>query len=175
MSPDSFFRTPEEELARLNRELAEIKEVMRDVSDRLSQIERHVKRAFGVKESAKVAPGKPKEPESAKPSISPEGALDLFRGLTDLSRDQGSAAVKDRLAAMSIADLKLMAHELGVSFPSKPTRKSLHAGIRGRISESVMLSRNRNVTAPLSEQKKDREGEISKSSVKETEAEKESS
>jgi hypothetical protein len=56
---------------------------------------------------------------------------------------------------MSIPDLKLIAHELGVSFSSKPSRKGLHAGIRGRISESVMLSRTRSESA----QPSDRQGQ----------------
>jgi hypothetical protein len=160
MSSDNFFRTPEEELVRLNGELSEIRDVMRDISARLSQIERHVKRAFGVRASPKATPSsKAKEPGPDKPSISPEKALELFRELTELSRSAGSPAVEDRLERMSIADLKVMAHELGVSFPSKPTRKSLHAGIRGRISESVMLSQNRNVTVPLSERGRDRESQ----------------
>jgi hypothetical protein len=160
MSSDNFFRTPEEELARLNTELSEIRDVMRDLSARLSQIERHVKRAFGVTGTTRATPSpKPKEPGPDNPSISPEEALDLFRELTDLSRSAGGRAVEDRLEGMSIADLKVMAHELGVSFPSKPTRKSLHVGIRGRISESVMLSENRNVTPPLSDKQDEGEGQ----------------
>jgi hypothetical protein len=49
---------------------------------------------------------------------------------------------------MPIPDLKVMAHELGVTFRSKPSRKDLSVGIRGRISESVMLSKNVNTTQP---------------------------
>jgi hypothetical protein len=63
--------------------------------------------------------------------------------------------VEDRLGQMSIPDLKLMAHELGVSFSSKPSRKNLHAGIRGRISESVMLSPTRTGAAPLADRETD--------------------
>ena len=43
MNSDNFFRTPEEELARLNKELAEIREVLRDAVARLGEIERHVR------------------------------------------------------------------------------------------------------------------------------------
>jgi hypothetical protein len=52
---------------------------------------------------------------------------------------------------MSQPNLKLLAHELGLSFASKPSRKALATAIIGRINESVMLSRNTNVTAPRSE------------------------
>ena len=148
MNSDNVFRTREEELARLNSELTEIRVLLRDATTRLGQIERHVKRAFGIKESPKPPPTRPKEAGPEQPSISPEEALEQFRGLTDLSREKGSSAVEDRLGQMNIPDLKLMAHELGVSFSSKPSRKNLHAGIRGRISESVMLSPNRTGPAP---------------------------
>jgi len=165
MSSEKFFRTPEEELARLTTELGEIRDSMREVSARLSQIEHHVKRAFGVQEIRKTTPTT-KEPSSLNPSISPAEALDLFRNLTDVSREEGSAAVEQRLEQMSIPDLKLLAHELGVSFSSKPGRKSLHAGIRGRVSESVMLSQNRNVTLPRSEQSGEAEGHTPDSGTK---------
>ncbi len=153
MNSDNFFRTSDEELVRLNRELAETRELLRDGLARLNQIERHLKRAFGGKVNSTKEHPKPRELGSEHPAISPEEALDLFRELTDLSREKGSLAVEDSLERMTIADLKLMARELGISFSSKPARRNLHAGIRGRISESVMLSQNRNVTAPISEQK----------------------
>ncbi len=163
MSPENFFRTPEEELARLNAELREIRELMREVSTRLNQIDHHVKRAFGVKEIQKTTATKAKDTGSGNPSISPGEALELFRELTDVSREEGSTALEQRLEQMSIPDLKLMARELGVSFSSKPNRRSLHAGIRGRVSESVMLSRNRNVTLPRSEQGGEAAGKASDS------------
>ncbi len=149
MNTDNVFRTREEELARLNSELAEIRGLLRDATTRLGQIERHVKRAFGIKESPKQPPTRPKEAAGEQPSISPEDALEQFRGLTDLSREKGSGAVEERLGQISIPDLRLMAHELGVSFSSKPSRKNLHSGIRGRISESVMLSPSTARTAPV--------------------------
>jgi hypothetical protein len=152
MNSDNVFRSREEELARLNGELAEIRGLMRDASARLNQIERHVRRAFGVQESPKQTPSSPKEAGGEHPSISPEEALEQFREMTDLSRDKGSTAVEERLGQMSIPNLKLMAHELGVSFSSKPSRKNLHSGIRGRISESVMLSPNRNEPTARSDQ-----------------------
>jgi hypothetical protein len=153
---DSFFRTRDEELTRLNHELAELKTALREIGERLGQIERHVKRAFGIKEAPRGDKGKPKtkDPDTEAPSISPDGALVVFRELTELTRDKGSTAAESRLELMSLADLRLLARELGVSFPSKPSRKSLQAGVRGRITESLMLSRNRNVTDPASEQTK---------------------
>jgi hypothetical protein len=60
--------------------------------------------------------------------------------------------VDARLQEMPVHDLKLMAHELGLSFASKPSRKSLMSAVIGRINESVMLSRNTNVTPSRTEQ-----------------------
>lgn len=166
MNSDNVFRTREEELARLNSELAEIRGLLRDATTRLGQIERHVKRAFGIKESPKQPAPKPTEAGSEQPSISPEEALDEFRELTDLSREKGSSAVEERLGKMSIPDLKLMAHELGVSFSSKPSRKNLHAGIRGRISESVMLSPSRAGSPPSDDRKTDEQEKAEDSTTK---------
>lgn len=155
MSAESFFRTPQEELVRLNGELAELRSTLREISERLSYIERHVKRAFGVKDQPKADKAKKrKEPESEAPSISPERALEIFRELTEITRSQGSTAAESRLDLLNIPDLRFLARELGVSFPSKPSRKTLHAGIRGRITESLMLSHNRNVTDPASSEPK---------------------
>jgi len=151
MNSPNVFRSRDEELARLTSELSEIRGLMRDNSARLNQIERHVKRAFGIRESPKQARPSTTEAAGQQSSISPEEALEQFRELTDVSREKGSTAVEDRLGQMSIPDLKLMAHELGVSFSSKPSRKNLHAGIRGRISESVMLSPSRGHHAPSSD------------------------
>ncbi|MBV9157730.1 MAG: hypothetical protein JO097_15810 [Acidobacteriaceae bacterium] len=166
MSADNVFRSPGEELARLNNELAEIRGILRDATTRLAQIERHVKRAFGVPESPKSAAApRPKDLRGGEPSISPEEALEIFRELTDISRAQGSTAVEGRLERMSIPDLKLMAHELGVSFSSKPGRKNLHGGIRGRISESVMLSPSRATPAASAQSKRDAKAEAQHSSA----------
>lgn len=155
MSTDPFFRTPQEELARLNGELVELRATLREISERLGHIERHVKRAFGVKETPKTnKTQKRKDTESEAPSISPEKALEVFRELTEVTREKGNAAAESRLDLLNITDLRLLARELGVTFSSKPSRKNLHAGIRGRIMESLMLSQNRNVTGPISAETK---------------------
>ncbi len=67
MNSDNVFRTREEEFARLNSELAEIRGLLRDTSTRLGQIERHVKRAFGIKEGPKQPAPKPKEAGGNQP------------------------------------------------------------------------------------------------------------
>lgn len=146
-----LFRSPEDELERLGRQLAEIREALREISTRVSQIERHVKRAFGVSRlpgtSAPRASSPPKE-AGEMPSFPAEQARPLFEELVQTWRDSSPDAARTRLDAMSAPDLKLLAHELGLSFPKKPSRKALVSSLIGRINESILLSRNANRESP---------------------------
>lgn len=148
------FRSREQELEHLGRQLGDIKDALREIADRVNQIERHVKRAFGVsslpgQEAAKRA--KANRSASETPTISPEQARPVFDDLTRMWREESPERVEARLQEMGTPDLKLMAHELGLSFASKPSRKVLISGIIGRVNESIMLSRNTNLTPPRSE------------------------
>jgi hypothetical protein len=148
------FRSREQELEHLGRQLGDIKDALREIAGRVNQIERHVKRAFGVsslpgQEAAKRR--KADRSTSETPTISPEQARPIFDELTRTWRDDSPERVEVRLQEMGTPDLKLMAHELGLSFASKPSRKTLISGIIGRVNESIMLSRNTNLTAPRSE------------------------
>ena len=44
----------------------------------------------------------------------------------------------------------MIAHEVGLAFASKPSKKLLISRIRSRINESMLLSKNVNVTQPRS-------------------------
>ncbi|MEM4724899.1 MAG: hypothetical protein QXP01_07800 [Candidatus Hadarchaeum sp.] len=142
----SLFRTPEEELAHLGRQLAEIREALRDISARISLIERHVKRAFGVSRlpgtSAPGASRSAKQPGDT-PSFPPEQARPIFEELIQTWCESSPDDARARLDAMSAPDLKLLAHELGLSLPKKPSRKALVSALIGRINESILLSANR--------------------------------
>jgi hypothetical protein len=151
------FRDRDQELEHLGRQLHDIKEALREIAARVSQIERHVKRAFGIARlPGQVSAPRPKSADTAqdRPTISPEQVRPIFDELVQSWKDGSPERAESRLQAMSIADIKLMAHELGVSFSSKPSRKSLVAGITGRVNESMMLSRNSNLTISRSEQMK---------------------
>jgi len=155
MSEGELYRNPIQELEQLKRDLNEIKGLMKDVALRMSQIERHVKRAFvpiGARESGgndtprKRSRRTPEEP----PSINPEQALNIFDELKSLLRTAGTESVLDRLDQIPLPDLKLMAREVGLTFKSKPSKKALSHRILGRMNESVLLSKNTNVTLPRS-------------------------
>lgn len=134
MSEGGVFRTPAEQLEDFQKEIGEMRTLLRTIADRLTQIERHAKRAFAPAQEARkqVSPRGAGEPRESPPTISPEEALTLFERLTALWKDEGRPSVERRLAEIQVPDLKLIAHQLGVSFSSKPSRRALHGGIIGR-------------------------------------------
>jgi hypothetical protein len=157
---ENFFRNKEEELQRLTQEIADLKATMKDMASSLSRIERHVKRSFGIPPKSQSTEGtkqKQKSTENTKvePTITPEEALHLFDDLSESWGKQEPGLVEGRLQEMTVPNLKVIAHELGLTFKGKPTKKVLCEGIIGRLNERAMLSRNINITSPQSEIKKD--------------------
>lgn len=150
------FRNRDEELEHLGRQMADIREALREIAGRVNQIERHVKRAFGVSSLPGQATSKgPRRPArdgvQEQPTMSAEEAISAFDGLVGTWKEHSPERVESRLQDIGTPDLKLIAHELGLSFASKPSRKALVSGIVGRINESIMLSRNTNLTPPRSQ------------------------
>jgi hypothetical protein len=155
MSEQNPFRSRDEELEHLGKQMADIREALREIAGQVNHIERHVKRSFGVShlpgQVTTKGPKRPADGAPEQPTMSAEEAISAFDGLVRAWKEQPPERVESRLQEMSTADLKLMAHELGLSFPGKPSRKALIGGIVGRINESIMLSRNTNLTAPRSQ------------------------
>jgi hypothetical protein len=154
MSEQNFFRNKEEELQRLTQEIADLKSTMKDMAASLSRIERHVKRSFGI--SPKAKPSVKNKPtrnsmvhKKEEPTITSEKALKLFDEFSENWDTKNPSLIKDKLQEMTLPNLKLMAHELGVTFKSKPSKKTLCEGIMGRLNERAMLSRNVNVTSSI--------------------------
>jgi hypothetical protein len=137
-----MFRTTEEEVKELVKELRELKDILREISGKVAQVEARAKRAFPAMF--------PKTPPGAKshaprltdpPTISPQDALKLYDDLVMLAKQGDKEEVQRRLENMSLPDLFLLSRELGVSLgKSKPSRKTVLNGVLGRINESVMLS-----------------------------------
>jgi hypothetical protein len=156
MIEEKPFRSPPEELDALRAEIKDVKAVLREISGRLSRIERHAKRAFGsgAPKRREARPRCARESKATEaPAIEVKDALLLFDRLAQTWRNGAAEKVHRKLDEMSIPDLKIVAHELGVSHTTKPTRRSLKEGIIRRVKESVMLSKNTNVTAPRSERR----------------------
>ncbi len=153
---ENVFRSKEEELQRLIQEISEVKSQLKEISSSVGRIERHVKRSFGIPPKPKatkifLSKGNRKQ-DKEKPSISPEQSLKIFDELSAIWDREKPQAVEERLQEMSIPDLKIIAQELGITFPSKPSKKLLFSGIIGRLNETAMLSKNINNTPSLREQ-----------------------
>jgi len=153
MTDPSPFRTKDEELAALTREISEVRALLREIAGRLGRVELHVKRAFGPKAPPPLRTSAPRSPRppAQPPSISPAEALGLFEDLIKLWRSRERSVAEQRLGELALPDLKLLAHELGLPTGSKASKRGLTSAIMGRVNESIMLSRNTNVTQPRSD------------------------
>ena len=156
MSNGNAFRSKEQELERLVQEIADVKCAVREISVAVGRIERHVRRAFEIPKPSREKASKEKNLEGVEtrgeaPTISPEEALKIFDDLSVLYGEGRGTVAEDMLQKMSIPDLRLLARELGVTFRSRPSKKSLCSGIIGRLNEKAMLSKNVNVTRPRTE------------------------
>ncbi len=153
MSDGSAFKSASEEVAALMRELTQIREVLRDISNRVGQIERHVKRAFTIPAKDKSKPIRQQSANAGgvmKPQITSADALREFDELVSVCRDHGPETIINRLNAKDHSELRVIAVELGLPAGSKVSRKQLTSSIAGRVRESLLLSTNRNVTEPRS-------------------------
>lgn len=161
MSEQSFFRNKEEELERLTQEIATLKSTMKEMASSLSRIERHVKRSFGIPPKSKSSvKNEPRENSTVRkkeePTITPEQALKIFDELSENWDDEKPPIIEQKLQEMTIPNLKLMAHELGITFKGKPSKKTLCVGIIGRLNERAMLSRNVNISSLLKDSENDK-------------------
>src|SRR5262245_57121767 len=112
MSTDDPFRRPSEELAALTKEISEVRLVLRELAGRLAQIERHVKRAFGVKsETAETPRVRAWRSVAEPPSMSGEEALQFFDRLVDATRADERASAEKELEQLSPPNLRLLARE----------------------------------------------------------------
>jgi hypothetical protein len=148
------FHTPVEELELLQSELAGIRSLLSEITAKLTQIERHVRRAFPDAKPARTGTAKPRidNADKDKPSLVHDTALELFETLRQVAVNEGSGAIEKRLSELNMADVRFLSQELGLPSGSKLSRTKLNAGIVGRLNESILLSRNVNVTQSRSEQ-----------------------
>jgi hypothetical protein len=126
-------------------EIGELKEILREVSKKLTRIEAQVKRG-GLYAGSKTS-----EPAVAvaaadveKPAnLSADNVLEVYEELRLQAKKGHELEVRQKLAAMSANDLNLMCCELGMPPSSKnPSRKKMFELIIGRIKQSLMLSRH---------------------------------
>lgn len=152
MNDNRLFPDSQQELKSLADNIMEIKQQLKEIAFKLGQIERHANRTFTpLPITKKVHTQKigtqSHSPSEAVPTLNPDQALALFDQLaSDYKIDKKK--FEESLMNIGTSDLKLIAHELGITFKSKPSRKALYSTIRGRINERIMLSENTNITRP---------------------------
>jgi hypothetical protein len=134
----------DEETVHLVDEIGELKEILREVSRKLTRIETKVKRAGTVvasktsefQNSQAAAVNKPDDK-------SVENILQVYEELRLKAKNGKEQEVREKLLAMSATDLNLMCCELGMPPSSKaPSRRKMFELIIGRIKQSLMLSRH---------------------------------
>src|SRR5258708_25022877 len=150
-----MFRTPEEAVEELIREIRSVKDGLREISGRVTQIESRVKRAFPTAAAKSQVSSKVSAKVTDPPSISRDDALMLYDELVAMAKEGKKDQVQQRLNNLALPDLALLSRELGVSLGrKKPSRNPLVAGVLGRLNESVLLmssSRQRLSAEPSAE------------------------
>lgn len=135
----------DEETLNLVDEIGEIKEILREVSRKLTRIETQVKR--GVTSAASKTSDFQNSQTAAdvkKPANLPaDNILQVYEELRLKAKNGKEQEVKAKLLTMSATDLNLMCCELGMPPSSKnPSRRKMFELIIGRIKQSLMLSRH---------------------------------
>ena len=135
----------DDETSQLVDEISELKEILREVSKKLTRIETKVRRG--------AIPATPKISESTvsqldettdKPAnLSAEQVIQIYEQLRLKAKNGKEEEVRKKLLSMTATDLSLICLELGMPPTAKnPSRKKMIEVIIGRIKQSLMLSRH---------------------------------
>jgi hypothetical protein len=114
---EDIFRSKEEEAKQVAAEIRELKDIVREVSGKLSRIESRMKRAFP--EAFAAIPRKAKPISRATPTLSPQQVLQLYDEFVESARGGDRENVQRRLSEVDVADLGQMAHELARGLAGK--------------------------------------------------------
>jgi hypothetical protein len=142
MSKKEILAASEQESGGLVEEIGELKEILRDVSRKLTRLETQVKR--GVLSAGSKTSDSPTGAEVNKPAnLSAANVLEVYEELRLQAKNGNEEEVRKKLLAMSATDLNLMCCELGMPPSTKnPSRKKMFELIIGRIKQSLRLSRH---------------------------------
>jgi hypothetical protein len=142
MSKKEILAASEQESGGLVEEIGELKEILRDVSRKLTRLETQVKR--GVLSAGSKTSDIPTGADVNKPAnLSAANVLEVYEELRLQAKNGNEEEVRKKLLAMSATDLNLMCCELGMPPSSKnPSRKKMFELIIGRIKQSLRLSRH---------------------------------
>jgi len=142
MSKKEILTASEQESGGLVEQIGELKEILRDVSRKLTRLETQVKR--GVLSAGSKKSDIPTGADVNKPAnLSAANVLEVYEELRLQAKNGNEEEVRKKLLAMSATDLNLMCCELGMPPSSKnPSRKKMFELIIGRIKQSLRLSRH---------------------------------
>ena len=142
MSKKEILAASEQESGGLVEEIGELKEILREVSRKLTRLETQVKR--GVLSAGSKTSDIPTGADVNKPAnLSAANVLEVYEELRLQAKNGNEEEVRKKLLAMSATDLNLMCCELGMPPSSKnPSRKKMFELIIGRIKQSLRLSRH---------------------------------
>jgi hypothetical protein len=142
MSKKEILAASEQESGGLVEEIGELKEILREVSKKLTRLETQVKR--GLLSAGSKTSDIPTGADVNKPAnLSAANVLEVYEELRLQAKNGNEEEVRKKLLAMSATDLNLMCCELGMPPSSKnPSRKKMFELIIGRIKQSLRLSRH---------------------------------
>ena len=142
MRKKEILAASEQESGGLVEQIGELKEILRDVSRKLTRLETQVKR--GVLSAGSKTSDIPTGADVSKPTnLSAANVLEVYEELRLQAKNGNEEEVRQKLLAMSATDLNLMCCELGMPPSSKnPSRKKMFELIIGRIKQSLRLSRH---------------------------------
>jgi hypothetical protein len=142
MSKKEILAASEQESGGLVEQISELKEILRDVSRKLTRLETQVKR--GLLSAGSKTSDIPTGADVNKPAnLSAANVLEVYEELRLQAKNGNEEEVRKKLLAMSATDLNLMCCELGMPPSSKnPSRKKMFELIIGRIKQSLRLSRH---------------------------------
>jgi hypothetical protein len=135
----------DEETVQLVNEISELKEILREVSQKLTRIETKVKRGLisAASKTLELPNSQVAVDINKSASLSAEQILQIYEELRLKAKNGKEQEVREKLLTMSATDLNLMCCELGMPPSSKnPSRRKMFELIIGRIKQSLMLSRH---------------------------------
>ena len=147
MLNQDMFNTPSEEARQLAEELAQVRNVLKDMLRRLTQIETRAKRAFP---SAFPKPiprkrGQAKKPQGMSPTMTHEQVIAIYDKAVKMAKEGDVENARKQIEAMELENLNLLRMELGASIgKKKPSKPVLLGAVLGRMNESVMLTKHTN-------------------------------
>src|SRR5258708_5570287 len=114
------FRTKTEEVSRLLDELAQMRELLREISGKLSRLEMRAKRAFPhVAAQRQALKAAAHEGRNGPPQITPDDALRVYDRVVERARSGAHREATELLEGLSLPDLLVLHKEVGLTLGSK--------------------------------------------------------